>query len=142
MKKFYSDHHIPTVTMLWLIVVFLIATPFFTPNQIWGEMFIPIIIVALCAIFILWILLDTKYVIKNSFLHYTSGPIRGKIDIYKINAIAHQKKWFVQSSLKPALGSKGLIIKYGKFDDIYISPKRKQEFIEALLEINPHIEIE
>lgn len=142
MKKFYSDHHLPTVLMLWVVALLLIATPFFTPNKIWGEMLIPIIIVVLCALLILWILLDTKYEIKNSFLHYTSGPIRGKIDIYKINAIVHQKNWFVQSSLKPALGTKGLVIKYGKYDDIYISPKHKQQFIDTLLEINPHIEIQ
>lgn len=104
-------------------------------------MMIPIIIIFICAGLIIWILLNTKYEIKQSFLFYTSGPIRGKIDIYKINTIEHQKKWFVQSTLKPALGSKGLIIKYNKYDDIYISPKEKQKLIDALLEINPHIEI-
>lgn len=141
MKKFSTDHHIPTVSFLWITVLILFATPFFTPNNIWGAMFIPIIIVLASAFLLLWILLDTKYIIDHSFLYYYSGPIRGKIDIFNINTIEIQKKWFVNSSLKPALGTKGLVIKYNKYDDIYISPRDKQKFIETILDLNPQIEI-
>lgn len=138
MKKFSSDHHIPTVSLLWTTVLILLATPFFTPNSTWGEI-IPIIIILICAIILLWVLLDTKYVIDHSNLYYYSGPIRGKIDIFNINTIEQQKGWFVNSSLKPALGNNGFIIKYNKFDDIYVSPRDKQRFVEALLDLNPQI---
>ncbi len=141
MKKFYSDHHIPTVSFLWLAVIFLIVTPFMTPNDIEGVILIPIIICAVSAVLLIWVLLDTKYSIEGSYLKYKSGPISGKIDIFRIHTIEHQKSWMVGTTLKPALGIKGLILRYNKFDDIYISPKKKQEFIDALLEVNPHIEI-
>lgn len=141
MKKFNTDYHIPTVSLLWLMVAFLIALPFMTPNDIEGTVFIPIIICAVCAALLIWILVDTNYRLEGSYLKYKSGPIRGKIDIYRIHTIEHQKGWMIQSNLKPGLGSKGLIIKYNKYDDIYISPKKKQAFINALLEINSHIEI-
>lgn len=141
MKIFYSDYHIPTVSFLWLAVIFLVATPFLTPNDIDGTIFILIIICGLVAALLIWILLDTKYSIEESYLKYKSGPIKGKIDIFRIHTIEHQKSWTVGTTLKPALGIKGLILKYNKFDDIYISPKKKQEFIDALLEVNPHIEI-
>ena len=47
----------------------------------------PIIIISLVTAFILWVLLDTRYVIKNNFLLYRSGPIRGRVDITKIKSI-------------------------------------------------------
>jgi len=142
MKKFYSDKHIPTVSLLWLAVIFLLATPFLTPNNLDKiAVFIPIIICVVSAGLLLWILVGTNYKIEGSYLKYKSGPIKGKIDIFRIHTIEHQKNWFVGNTLKPALGTKGLIIKYNKFDDIYISPKKKQEFINALLEINSHIEV-
>ncbi len=43
--------------------------------------------------------------------------------------------------LKPATARKGLIIKYGKFDEIYISPQTNDEFINRLLELNDAIKI-
>jgi hypothetical protein len=142
MKKFYSDKHIPTILILWIAVIFLLSIPFLTPNNIEKiAVFIPIIICVACAGLLLWILLGTNYKIEGSYLKYKSGPITGKIDIFRIHTIEHQKNWMVATSLKPALGSKGIIIKYNKFDDIYISPKKKQEFIDSLLEINSHIEI-
>ena len=42
---------------------------------------------------------------------------------------------------KPALATKGLIIKYNKYDDIYISPNSNDTFIEAVLKINSNIKI-
>jgi len=140
MKKFSSDHHIPTVSLLWTTVLILFITPFFAPNDSLVEI-IPLIIILVCAIILLWVLLDTKYVIDHSYLHYYSGPVRGKIDIFNINMIEQQKGWFINASLKPALGNKGFIIKYNKYDDIYVSPRDKQKFIEALLDLNPQIEI-
>ena len=138
MKKFSSDHHIPTVSLLWMTVLILFATPFFAPTNSFIQIF-PIVIVIICALVLLWILLDTKYVINHSYLHYYSGPIRGKIDIFNINSIEQQKGWFVNATMKPALGSKGFIIKYNKFDDIYVSPRDKKRFVEALLDLNPQI---
>lgn len=137
MKKFYSENHIPTVSLLWIIATILIATPFLTPTKIFAVLILIVVVAAL----LIWILIDTKYKIDHSFLYYNSGPIRGKIDIFRINTIEHQKNWIVNSALKPALGTKGLIIKYNKFDDIYISPKNKDAFIAALLEVNSDIEI-
>jgi len=141
MKKFSTDHHVPTVSFLWATVIFLFASPFLTPNTIWGSMLLPTILIIGIAVVLLWILLDTKYIVHHSYLYYYSGPIRGKIDIFNINTIEIQKKWLVDSSFKPALGAKGLVIRYNTYDDIYISPRDKQKFIETILDLNPQIEI-
>ncbi|HET8839525.1 MAG TPA: PH domain-containing protein, partial [Flavobacteriaceae bacterium] len=43
--------------------------------------------------------------------------------------------------LKPATAGKGLVVKYNKYDEIYISPKTNDSFVEKLLQLNPKIEI-
>ncbi len=43
--------------------------------------------------------------------------------------------------LKPALSSKGCIIKYRKWDDIYLSPENQELFNAELLKVNPAIKV-
>jgi hypothetical protein len=90
---------------------------------------------------IIWILLDTKYNIIEDILYYYSGPFRGKININSIRKIEHHSGLIVPVTYKPALDTKGLIIHYNSFDDIYISPKKQEIFIQELLKINPNIKV-
>ncbi len=46
------------------------------------------------------------------------------------------------SGLKPALAFKGIIVYYGKYDEIYFSPKTNASFVEELLKINNSIVIQ
>lgn len=43
--------------------------------------------------------------------------------------------------LKPALDTKGFIVTYNQFDDLFISPKMSDIFIEEIKKINPKIEV-
>ena len=90
---------------------------------------------------IIWILLDTKYSINEEILYFYSGPFRGKININSIRKIEHHSGLIVPVTYKPALDTKGLIIYYNSFDDIYISPKEVNVFLEELLKINPNITV-
>ena len=90
---------------------------------------------------IIWILLDTKYSIDEEILYFYSGPFRGKININSIRKIEHHSGLIVPVTYKPALDTKGLIINYNSFDDIYISPKEVNVFLEELLKINPNITV-
>ena len=90
---------------------------------------------------LIWILLDTRYKIVEKKLFYASGPIRGSIKIERIRKVERWNKWYVMSFIKPALDKDGLIIYYDKFEDIFISPENKEEFIKALCEMNPGIEV-
>ncbi|MGX7666105.1 PH domain-containing protein [Flavobacterium pedocola] len=142
MKTYRSTLNPIIVPVLVMIVFGIIASFFIGKNEIGEEMPIPIkIFLGVVGALILWILLDTNYKIEDNHLYYCSGPIRGKIDILKINKIENVKTWYVTSLLKPGLGSYGLTITYNKFDDIYISPKNKSEFLAELLKINPNIQI-
>ena len=75
----------------------------------------------------------------NRFVLYVDGipsfmikevGIKGKIEIKEIREVIKGKTLWV--GLKPATARKGLIIKYGKFDEIYMSPQTNDEFINRL----------
>lgn len=93
----------------------------------------------LVILFFVWCFKSTYYKILNSDLHWKSGPFYGKIDITKINKIEYHKGIYVPTLCKPALSHRGLIITFNKYDDIYISPEKQQEFITKLQALNPNI---
>ncbi|RTL11678.1 MAG: hypothetical protein EKK56_08240 [Flavobacteriaceae bacterium] len=93
----------------------------------------------LLILLLIWTYKSTFYKIENTDLHWKSGPFKGKIDVTKINKIEYHKGIFVPTIWKPALSHIGLIITYNKFDDIYISPEKQQEFIATLQRLNPNI---
>lgn len=84
-----------------------------------------------------WNYFSTYYLIENGKLKYRSGIIKGEIDISTIQEIhSNRSLWF---GLKPALAQKGIIIKYNKFDEIYISPENNEKLTDELMKINPRI---
>jgi hypothetical protein len=95
-------------------------------------LFIPLII-------FLWIYFDTSYKIENNELIYRSGFLKGKIEILSIKEILKGKTMW--SGIKPALAGKGLIIKYNKYEEIYVAPESNDEMISDLLKINSEIKI-
>lgn len=143
MTIFKSSKNYIMISLLWLIIIFLLAIPFIPENTESpdGMPFFGIVILYFITGMLVWILLDTKYKIDPTILSYCSGPIRGKIEISKIKKVEHWNKWYSISFLKPALGKDGLVIYYDMFDDIYISPKNKEAFIAALHKINPDIKV-
>lgn len=97
-----------------------------------------VLIVAVC-VFLFWLYFGTNYKLTKTALWYKSGPIQGKIEIAQIREIIVGKSMW--SGLKPATARNGLIIKYDKYNEIYISPKSNIEFVERILELNPKIKI-
>tara|TARA_R110000850_G_scaffold215188_3_gene340952 strand:- start:211 stop:507 length:297 start_codon:yes stop_codon:yes gene_type:complete len=89
--------------------------------------------------FLIWLGLGTNYELTQTELKYKRGPIRGKIQIDKIHEIIMGKTLW--SGLKPATARNGLIIKYEKYNEIYISPKTNDSFVKKILELNGKIKI-
>ena len=100
---------------------------------IWADIFL-----VLLPVFLIWLDIETKYELTQTELIYKSGPVNGKINIDKIKEIIKDKTLWV--GLKPATARKGLIIKYG-YDEIYISPKTNDTFINEILKLNNRIKI-
>jgi hypothetical protein len=104
-----------------------------------GEYLALILIIAV-VILLFWFFFGTSYELsKEDGLQYKSGPLRGKISIDRITEIVKGKTLWV--GIKPATARKGLIVKYDKYNEIYISPKTNDSFIDKILELNKNIKI-
>ncbi|WP_298154815.1 PH domain-containing protein [Flavobacterium sp.] len=142
MTVFNSAKNIYTLAILWVLVIML-PVPFIYATLFSEEAIeiVPLIVILLIEVFFLSMLLDTKYIVDGNLLHYRSGPIRGKIDILKIRKIEENNSFIKTSTLKPGLSNKGFTIHYNAYDDIFISPERKEDFVKTLVAINPQIEV-
>ena len=88
-----------------------------------------------------WLILQTHYKVDTKNLFWKSGPFKGIIDIHSIKKIEFHKGIVVPVIWKPALSHVGLIITYNNYDDIYISPQNREEFVQKLTQINPNINL-
>jgi len=141
MKNFLSSKNTFTIAVLWSVVLILLLLLFFGIKSGEVELAAIIILSAVIAL-IVWILLDTRYVIKKELLLYRSGPFRGRIYIDKIKKIQRFSGLFVPVTTKPALDSEGYIISYNNNNDaLFVSPKKADLFLEEILKINPKIEV-
>ncbi|MCF6129031.1 PH domain-containing protein [Flavobacterium sp. AS60] len=94
--------------------------------------------IILCTLFIVFISKSTRYIIaENQLIVKCMFIVNDKIEISKIRKI--EKTNSILSS--PALSLDRIAIKFNKFDEIYISPKERQNFLNDLLAINPDIEV-
>lgn len=93
----------------------------------------------LVAGFLLWGYFGTNYKLSNGTFFYRSGPITGKIDIKRIVEVEKGKTLWV--GIKPATARRGLIIKYDKYEEIYISPESNDTFVDCLLAVKNDIKI-
>ncbi|MGV3630683.1 MAG: PH domain-containing protein [Bacteroidota bacterium] len=86
-------------------------------------------------------LLKTSYTISGEELIMRTSFIRKRIQITGIKQITRGNHiWF--AGWKFALTTKGLLLRSTTHLDILVSPEEEQDFIDALLSINPAILIE
>lgn len=91
--------------------------------------------------FLLHCFFNTNYTIFKTELKYQCGVIKGEIPIDKIRKIEYNNSIFVVITLKLGWSHKGLIIYYNQFDDLFISPKNRDQFTLELTQLNPNITI-
>ena len=103
------------------------------------QLYVSLIILLPITLYLAWMWFDTYYIIDGDRLFCKSALFKGTIDIQTINEINKNKTLY--AGPKPSLAGKGVIIKYNKWDDIYLSPVQTDEFVEALKSINPQIRI-
>lgn len=137
MNKFASSKNKLTLFILGSLIVFFIIILILNIKGKTANAF-PIIALGILTSLILWIVLDTRYVFKNNFLLYRSGPFRGKINIDAIQKIKKHSGLYVPVLMKPALDTTGFIIT-AKSSEIFISPKKADLFVAELLKRNPAI---
>jgi len=91
--------------------------------------------------FLLHCFFNTNYTLSKTELKYQCGVIKGEIPIQKIRKIEYNNSIFVAITLKLGWSHKGFIIHYNQFDDLFISPKNRDQFTLELTQLNPNITI-
>ena len=100
-----------------------------------------VVVLGLVNCLFLWFWFDTYYLIKDDQLFYKCAFISGSVPISAIHEIVHHNRGVVMTNLKPALALTGLIIKYNRWDDMFVSPENAGQFIAELQAINPDIKV-
>ena len=127
---FFKLFNIITISLL-LILTFVEI--YFVGLNIAISIFVVILMLSVVGLLV-WLFFDTEYYLSQTELEYKSGPVRGKIKTEQIKEIIKGKTLW--SDLKPASARNWLIIKHQKYEEIYISPKTNDLFIEKILELN------
>jgi hypothetical protein len=130
--KYYSSKgYIVVVTIVFIAIMAVLS--FFAKAY-------PVFCIMLFTlIYLIWMWYDTSYLIDGNTLSYRSAFLKGVIEIDTITEVIKNRKLF--SGKKPSLSNKGIIVRYNKYDDIYLSPKNIDEFIGALKTVNPNFKI-
>ena len=78
------------------------------------------------------------YHVTPTYISYRIAFFYGEIPLDKIRSIeVGTTMW---AGFKPAFARKGLIIKYNTYDEIYLSPRKQEKFIEEIKKHNPNIQ--
>ncbi|WP_342647255.1 PH domain-containing protein [Mucilaginibacter sp. CSA2-8R] len=124
--------------LIWGVVALMVFNAFQVITDQSNDPFYLIFTVLITA-FLLWIWFGTYYIIDGQQLKYRSGPINGSIPVASIRKITTGKTSFI--GLKPSLDTHGCVLAYNKYDEIYLSPKNQDLFVQELVKINPAIEV-
>ncbi|MFN6378899.1 MAG: PH domain-containing protein [Flavobacteriales bacterium] len=96
----------------------------------------PLLIPVSLIVIIAYLFYDTTYTIKGKELEIRFGFLyKQKIDITTIREIKETNN----PLSSPAASLDRLDIRYGRSGSVLISPKDKQKFVQALLEVHPEI---
>jgi len=103
-----------------------------------SELVVKTLISILIIGFFIWCWTNTYYVIDKTRLIAILGPFRFRVKIQDIKKITTDQKtigWII----KPTLSWNCIVIEYGEFKTIAISPENQDTFINSLTDINKEI---
>jgi hypothetical protein len=99
------------------------------------------ILISFLSVLITVTFFTTYYEIQENVLLVAMFFYKTKIKISEIRTIKYSNSIIKTNFYKPGFHHKGIEIVYHKYDDIFISPEKRDQFIAKLLEINPNITI-
>lgn len=140
--KFKSRKDLLNSSIISLTISFLVGiVPFiWLDNEIITiQKLIGSSVIILISVLLAWIFWGTNYTLTQEKIKINSGPVKFNMRIENISEIiVHTTLWV---GWKPATAMNGIIIKYNRFDEIYISPKTNEIFVREILKINPKIKV-
>ena len=133
MKTVYPTKVSATLVLIISLIMGCILVPY-AIKSLW----IPFIIILLLHFLLLFMLANIKYIITESQLIIDQSLGKWGKEVIDISTIKSIEPTHTILSA-PASSLDRLRISYNKYDDIIISPRRKEEFIRQLQSINPQI---
>lgn len=125
-----------TTIIIFLAIIFI---AWWYNQQTFGfNLWLSLLLISVIGI-IVWTFLDTFYTLTDTQFKYKSGFLSGSIPIQEIRELDVNKSLW--AGIKPATARKGIIVKFNQWDQIYISPKSNEEFVEEILKINSKIKV-
>ncbi len=136
-KDVFFSLIIGAVTLLMFYILyaalFLDATPNFWINSFLILMVAGLLFVILSAFFF------TKYTVTPTYLEITSGLRKRSIPLDSIRELDMEKTLWTGERYGTALN--GVVIKYNKFDEAYVTPSSNEKFVEEIKKYNPELRI-
>ena len=133
MKTVYPTKVSATLVLIISLIMGCILVPYAIKN-----LWIPFAIILILHFLLLFMLANIKYVITESQLIIDQSLGKWGKEVIDISTIKSIEPTHTILSA-PASSLDRLRISYNKYDDIIISPRRKEEFIRQLQSINPQI---
>ena len=133
MKTVYPTKVSVTLVLIISLIMGCILVPY-AIKSLW----IPFTIILILHFLLLFMLANIKYVITESQLIIDQSLGKWGKEVIDISTIKSIEPTHTILSA-PASSLDRLRISYNKYDDIIISPRRKEEFISQLQSINPQI---
>lgn len=140
--NFKSRKDLLSTSIIVLTIIFLITiAPIIWLDSyiIETEKFIGSSVIILISAFLAWTYLGTNYTLTDEEVKIKSGPIKFKIKIENISEIIVNTTLWV--GWKPATALNGIIIKYNRLDEIYISPNTNELFVKEIIKKKSHIKV-
>ena len=129
------------IVVSFLILFLSFGLPVILKQQIGSTEFIIKTLVSVLTIgFFIWCWTRTYYEIDSTRLLATCGPIRIQVKILDIKEIVTGQKT-IGGIIKPTLSWNCIVIKYGDFNELSISPENQDTFINTLTDLNKEIKI-
>lgn len=116
--------------ILWRVIHMTLATG----NSWYFAALSPVILLLLCPFE------RTSYELNSEQLVYRRGIFKGKIHLDRIKEIRKNRTVWMGFK-KPATARNGLLIKYGNYEELYITPESNEQFIGQILEMNRSIKV-
>ena len=133
MKTVYPTKVSATLVLIISLIMGCILVPYAIKSK-----WIPFTIILILHFLLLVMLANIKYVITESQLIIDQSLGKWGKEVIDISTIKSIEPTHTILSA-PASSLDRLRISYNKYDDIIISPRRKEEFIRQLQSINPQI---
>lgn len=88
--------------------------------------------------FFIWLWLGTGYKVENDTIKIEHGPFKETVKIRDIKKISKKQNFLAAASL----AINRLELRYGRYGNVFVSPKEEYEFIELLLNKSPEIQLD